>query len=254
MKSGAPTLCVPATAASAQKGGALRLSGAPTLLLIVLLAAISAAQSPSEVRYEPVLDNDTVAVFDLALPPGARAPSLQNEYDVIWIGLNGATAAFVDSDRKENEVQFRPGDVRFFRSFATEAIVNRGAATFFGVLLEFRKHASSSGCMCGSEVERVVCGCAPAATLPAIWAVALRNVTLAGTTLRAGQSFAGAVPRGNVVLVAITPISLEDDAEGETRPAASIQLHPGQAIWIPAGMHRLKNMGAADARFVTVEF
>lgn len=222
----------------------------------IVFAAIATAQSPREARYRPVLDNAAVAVYDLDLPAGFHAPSLQNEHDVLWIGLNEAGITFRDSDHKEAEVHFRPGDVRFFRSFATEAVLNHGGGTFRGVLLELKSRATAADCRCGGEVERSVCGCGQGSPLPMLWAVALRNITVAGTTLSAGQSLLGTVPRGDTVLVAVTAVALRDDpgSEGDSAPPAVIQLQPGGAVWLAAGLHRLKNVGAADARFVTLEF
>ncbi len=174
---------------------------------------------------------------------------------MVWIGLNDAGITFLDSERNPAEVHFRPGGVRFFRSYATESLVNGSGSTFHGVLLQIKRRAAPAACMCGSEAERSVCGCGQASPLPVLWAVALRNCTLGGTTLQAGQSFAGAVPREDTVLVAITGLTLQDDAAsgGDSR-SAIIQLQPGGAIWLAAGLHRLKNVGTADARFVTLEF
>jgi hypothetical protein len=206
-------------------------------------------QSDRQARYRTVLDNDFVAVFVLELPAHFHAASYQNARDVLWIGLNDATVTFLDSDRKETAVQFRPGDIRFFPSFATQSVVNQNSATFRGVLVALKARAASGSCGCGSSVEKAVCGCPDAAFLPRLWAVAVRNLTIAGTTLGPGQRFAKAVPRGNTLLVAVTKVNLEDETA-----AAAIQLEPGQARWLPAGAHRLKNLADRDARFVTVEF
>ncbi len=223
-------------------------------LTLVLAAGFAPPQGGGPIRYRPVLDNETVSVLALDLPPRARAASYQNQHDVLWIGLNDATVNFIDGEQRSIEVQFRPGDVRFFRSFSVQQVANRGGGTFRGVMLALNSRAAGSGgaCGCGSQVEQAVCGCPNAVPLPKLWAVAVRDVTIAGTALAAGDGFPSAVPRGNTVLVAVTPVELRDD-QGSAQPAF-IRLAAGEAHWLPAGTHRLSNIGKGNARFVTVEF
>ena len=222
-------------------------------LAVLLLAPLVVwGQGPRDARYRPVFHNDAVAVYRLELPPGFHAPSLQNQHDVVWVALDAATLTFMDSDQRKKAVRFAAGDVRFFRSFTTESLVNDGEATFRGVLVQLNQRTSSGSCPCDSDVEKTVCGCPGGQDLPDLWALALRNVTLAGTTLAAGQGFARGVPRGDMLLIALTAVDLRDETDA-ARPPAIIQLQAGEAAWIAAGRHRLRNVGNAAARFVTVE-
>ncbi len=214
------------------------------------------AQTARPARYSPVLSNDAVGVFALELPPGARAASFQNQHDVLWVALDAATVSFLDSDRHRTEVRFAFGDVHFFRSFGTESVTNTGGTTFHGLMVQLKKHATGGSCACGSEVEKSVCGCPGGKSLPALWALALRNVTVAGTTLAANQAFANTVSRDDTVLIALTTLDLRDEpmAVSTAPPRTEIQLQPGDAAWLAAGQHRLRNVSNAVARFITVEF
>jgi hypothetical protein len=220
---------------------------------LVACAVFASGQARRDVRFENVFENPQVAVFTLELPEHGRAAVYQGTHDVIWLALNDAGVNFVRRDRSVPAV-LAAGDVRFFPAFQLTAVSNDKGATARGVLIELKTRGLvSSGCDCGTVTERTVCGCAGASHLPDLWALALGQVTLGGTTLKAGDGFQGSSFREAMLLVAISDLNLRDAAAAEGNDAG-IRLAPGQAQWIPAGAHQLRNLGTATAKFLTVEF
>ncbi len=221
------------------------------LFAVAVVWVAAAGQMASESRYRLILENETVRVYRLELPPGFRAPSFQNAHDVVWVALNDARVRFVMRDKDPVTIDFRAGDARFFRSFATERVVNEAAAAFRAVVVELKARGLGSlACGCGSGAERALCGCAGSPPLPELWAVGLGRLTVAGSTLAAGEGFLGAGTRDDSLLIAITPLELRDQG----RQPRILQLQPGAVVWLAAGEHRWRNFGAASARFITVEF
>ncbi len=223
-----------------------------TVFLAMAVASVAAAgQTANESRYRGIFENQNVRVYSLELPPQFRAPSFQNQHDVIWVALNDAPVRFVLRDKYPVTIDFRAGDARFFHSFATERVVNEGAAPFRAVVVELKARGLASlSCACGSSAERALCGCSNAGHLPELWAVGLGKVTVAGTTLRPGAGFTGDSPRDDSLLIALTPLQLRDAGD---HPQA-LRLQPGEVAWLVAGAHRFRNDSGMAARFITVEF
>ncbi len=221
------------------------------LLIVGMLSAVAAGQAANESRYRVILENETVRVYSLELPPRFRAPSFQNAHDVVWVALNDAQVQFALRDKDPVTIGFRSGDARFFRSFATERVVNSDTVTFRAVVVELKARGLSAfACGCGSSAERELCGCPEAPHLPELWAVGLGKVTFSGTWLGPGEGFRGGGARDDSLLIAITALDLRDD-DDQPHP---LQLKSGEVTWLAAGNHRLRNTGSEPARFISVEF
>jgi len=227
-----------------------------TLWLLGLLSGIAIAQSSPRQVYETRFQNNVVNVSEIDLPAHATANPLEAAHDSFWVALSPANVTFSRQQDKV-AVQFEPGDVRFFSSFETKLLANTGADDFHGVLVALKPRALiTNGCECESRSGKSVCGCS-GGHLDSLWALALGEVTLAGTSLRPGEGYRSAAVRDDMLVVAVTDVELDDEArspESETSPRRSIHLKAGEAAWIAGGRHQLKNTGAATARFVTFEF
>jgi hypothetical protein len=229
------------------------LHAARACILILAITPAAPAQSP---RFEPVLENRQVSVFSLDLAPGRRAAVFQNTHDIFWIALSPGRVTMSDRDGNKTAVTFRPGDARFFPSFRTSSITNDAGEPFHAVLVQIKPRGLAPNCDCDGGAERAVCGCPRAAPLPAMWAVGIGSIVVGGTTLASRQAFDSAGERGDTLLIALSPLTLADDA-GTTFPSAArttIHLRPGEARWLPAGLHKLRNTGSTPARYVTLEF
>lgn len=239
-----------------------RRAAARAIALLMLLAggAVGAlrgrAQSPSLGNYirqtpaataELALSNAWTAVFDLLLPDGAETALFQNTHDVILIGLQESRLGLVTASGERQPIELGAGDVRWLPRHRFKSLVNRGGEQSRAVAVEIKSGASGASCECAGAVERVVCGC-ERGRLPGLWALSTGTVTLAGTTLTSERPLWGPGTRNNTLLVAITPLRLEQ------APTAMIELRSGEAYWLPQGTHRLKDAGRRPARFVTVEF
>lgn len=229
------------------------------LVVLAVLSALGFSQSAASSRYESKFENDVVAVYDIDLPAHESASTLQAAHDSFWLSLASAEVSF-SREKDKIDVAFQPGDARFFPSFETKLLTNTGATEFRGVLVALKPRALiPNGCECTGSTGKTVCGCKGAGHLDSLWALSLGDVTLAGTSLAAGEAFRSAAPREDMLLVAITGLSLEDHQAGagsdsETAENTLIRLKPGEATWIKGGRHQFQNAGTETARFVTFEF
>lgn len=227
------------------------------ILLLALLSSLTAAQTAPPQTFENRFSNNVVSVWEVNLSAHASATPLEDSHDSFWISLNTATVSFTRQQDKAT-VQFEPGDVRFFPSFETKLLTNSGADDFHGVLVALKPRALiTNGCECESRSGKSVCGCKGGGHLDSLWALALGEVTLAGTSLRAGEGFRSAASRDDMLLVAISDLDLDDEVrtgDGDSASKTSLHLKAGETAWIPGGRHQLKNAGANTARFVTFEF
>ncbi len=222
------------------------------LLVIVLLGAVSAHSQGGEARFNSVLANRRVRVYSLVLQPRMRASLFQNTHHLLWIALNDAHPTLIAEDGPDILLPLDAGEVRLLQPFRAKAVVNHSGEAVRAVVVELTERGTNPLCDCVTAVARVVCGCPAAEHLPALWAYAVGNLMLAGTTLPPGEGFKRASERGDMLLVAISPVLLEDEAAD---PAArTIKLDPGQAAWIEHGRHQFRNLSGNAARFVTVEF
>jgi hypothetical protein len=242
-----PMTRVPGSEIRATREVILFALGAAVLLLA--LAAAAYAQLPAT-RFDPVLENPQVSVYSLELPAGRRASVFQNTHDIFWIALTPGRVTMSGEEGRAFDVSFRPGEARFVSSFRTRSISNESFETFRAVLVEVKPRGLASSCDCDGFAQRAVCGCPRAAPLPAMWAVAVGRLIIGGTTLSPGDGFYTAGERGDTLLVAISPLSLADDAS----PPLRIRLRSGQVQWIPRGLHKFRNIGSTPARYVTLEF
>jgi hypothetical protein len=208
------------------------------------------AQDAYHLRFE----NDVVAMYQLDLVPQAAVRPLLAMHDSFWISLSTAEVTF-SREQDKLAVQLNPGDVHFFSSFETNLVTNSGHSNFRGVLVVLKPRALiSAGCECNGNTARTICGCKGATHLEPLWALSLGEVTLAGTSLAAGEGFRAAAPRDDMLLVAVTDVELEDAAARTNSEQSALKLSAGQAAWIPQGRHQFRNTGDETARFVTIEF
>ena len=220
----------------------------PTLLSFSLMLA---AQADRRARSRELLENDYVRVSSLEFLAGSHAPA-ENLWDLVWIALDDTNLTLLPMEGDRQEINFRAGDVRFFRSFRIREFQNDSDEPFRGIVVELKqRNLTADACFCFGQIERSVCGCGAPSHLPSLWAVGIGSITLAGTTLTADQSFTGARNRDDSLLVALTQLQLRDLADGGS---SGLQLNPGEVSWIKAGRHQFRNVGQNTARFVTIEF
>jgi hypothetical protein len=93
-----------------------------------------------------------------------------------------------------------------------------------------------------------------------LWAVALGQVTIAGTTLKTGESYKGTSNRDDTLLVAWQPVVLEHQVnvgkpwEWVPSKPVNMELPLGGVEWLPEGKHHLRNTSEKEAHFITIEF
>ena len=221
------------------------------------MAIAASAQTLAEGRYQSKFENDVVAVYDIDLPSHSSASTFQSSHDTVWLSLSDADVSFALSQQGKVDLQLQIGDARFFPSFETRLLTNTGSTEFRGVMIAIKARGlATSGCECTGNTGRAFCGCKGATHLESLWAFSLGEVTLAGTSLKAGEAFRDATMRDDMLLVAVTDIDLEDEGKGDTDSGSTgtIHLHAGDAAWIPRGLHQFKNVSASPIRFLTAEF
>jgi len=227
------------------------------LAIVLISQSICAVgQSSQLARYQTKFENDVVAVYGVNLQAHASVPAFQSARDTFWVALTDSSLSFTRQQGK-TDIRWQAGDTRFFPSFETNVLSNRGTAEFRGVMIALKPRSLISGaCGCAENTAKAICGCKGATHLEPLWALSLGEVTLAGTSLAAGESFRAAALRDDMLLVAVTDLDLTDlgsqDSESGERPV--LHLKSGDAAWIPGGRHQFKNLDSAAVRFVTFEF
>lgn len=222
------------------------------LLSLLLIAPIARAQETAAAKFETIFENDLVVVHGGELKAHQSLPNVESAHDTFWIALNEGTLRFVAGNSAHTDVVFAAGDTRFFPSFDVNSVSNVGESPVGIVFIALKPRALiGNACDCSGASAKFLCGCKGAHHLESLWALGLGNVTLAGSTLAAGESFRSAPERDDMLLVAITNLELNDEAAEENN---SVKLDSGQATWVRSGRHQFKNVGAAPARFVTFEF
>jgi hypothetical protein len=230
--------------------------------------ATANAAAPADGRYHSLVENGRLRAFALNLPPHAAAAFPQAGHDAIFVAIDGGRWEFAPEttnepqDFKEQDskdhgskdqalppVELRAGEARFFAHHQLYRVRNAGDEARLAVLIELEQPALGlAGCACDDAIAAALCGCAAARHLPELWAANLGNVTLAGATLGPGEGFPRTAARSDSLLIAVTPLALQDVAQGQ-----AISLAAGQARWLPAGRHQFRNSGPQPARLVTLE-
>jgi len=226
------------------------------VLVFVTVSVYGFAQSPARGHFESKFENDVVAVYEISLAPGETASAFQSAHDTVWLSLADATVTFASGQTGKTEARFAPGDARFFSSFETRSLRNTGAEVFRGLMIALKARGLvRNGCECTGNTGKAICGCTGAGHLDSLWAFSLGDVTLAGTSLMAGEAFRSASIREDMLLLAITDLTLADEANPDAETGnAVLRLKVADAVWINGGRHKLKNIGREKARFVTLEF
>lgn len=216
------------------------------------LAVFLPMRQPKLGKFDLLLANRIVEVFALDLPPGSHVRLRQNIYDVVVVALEDSTLTVLPVEGDSKDVLLNSGEVRVLRRFSVQELANNSAGGARFILVALKSHGVEAGeCGCSGEVERSVCGCSER-HLPPLWALSIGGATLAGVSLQPGQEFAGASYRDDSLLVAVTPVELQD--ERAAGAGARLALSPGAVQWLSPGQRQFKNTGPRPARFITIEF
>jgi hypothetical protein len=223
---------------------------------MLLLTAIAGVAQDSGEKLRALFENDLVAAYAIELHPRESLANFQGANDTFWIAIdNAAFVATAGSAKKSIDlhIDLHAGEVRFRAPFQANAIENASLTDDRLVMVALKRHGllASSCSYCQGATAKAVCGCTGAPRLDSLWAVSLGEVTVAGTTLDAGESFLQALQRDDMLLVAISDLDLADEG---IAPAEHIQLRAGEVSWLLSGRHKFRNNAKASARFVTLEF
>jgi hypothetical protein len=224
----------------------------------VILACPALAQTPQAPHYSLVFHNPWAEVLDLDLPADRVAPIHENQNDLLWIALDDQAIEVQSADGQRQELFLRTGDVRLMPRRALKSVFNSTGGTIRAAIVQIQGLRVPDGtCDCMGAAERSVCGCARS-HLPAFWAEVVGELTLAGTTLDPEQSVDESEDRDDTLLIAVTSVVLvhevEDFGARQSTPPARLELHPGEATWLPAGKHHLRNVSKRSTQVITVEF
>ncbi len=223
-----------------------------------LLTAQAAVQMPAA-GYASLLDNARLHAYRLELPPSAPMPVYAANHDQVWVALSPARLSLQRSDGHVEQAELAPGAARFFPAEQVKTVTNQTGTGVELVVVELKQSPDAAqACHCTGVVARTVCGCRGTVRLPSLWAVSLGSVVLSGTTLNPGQSCCTPVPRGDTLVVAITPLDLGYEVLGASTPESAsshtrLALRPGDVAWLRAGTRELVNSGNAPAQFVSIE-
>lgn len=220
----------------------------------------SFAQSSSPLQYDLVFHNAYVSVLRLELPAKREAPIHDNQDDVLWIALDDQMLQIEYADNRKDQLWLRAADVRLFSRFDLHSIANAGYAPAHSVVIHLEGlRLPFAACECTPYVDAQyrVCGCS-GTHQPLYWAEVIGDLTISGGTLQPGQSLSESGAREDTLLVSITASRFQHELGGDWQwipeSPIAVGLVPGGVLWMPAGRHRLSNVGSRRATFVTIEF
>lgn len=222
-------------------------------VLFALLPTLALAQPPASevaINAEPhhhlALENAWVRAYQVEVAPHAATLMHRHGPDYVFVTLGAAEIENDVAGKPPVSLKLQDGETRFTAGSFAHIAKNLGDTPFRNVTVELLQPgpATAAG---GDEKPRQAGG----ATITPLFVK--DGVRVSDVRLKAG----GAIPRhhhdGPHLLVAVTDLNLRNETEGQA--AVTRTLKAGEVAWIPGGItHTVTNVGAGEARLITLEF
>jgi quercetin dioxygenase-like cupin family protein len=223
-------------------------------VLAALLPALALAQPPAsevaidaEPHHHLVLENAQVRVFQVEVAPHTATLMHRHGRDYFFVTLGAAEIENDVAGKPPVSLKLQDGETRFSTGGFAHVAKNLADTPFRNVTIELLQPgpATAAG---GGEKPRELAG---GTTITPVFVK--DGVRVSDIRLKAG----GAIPRhhhdGPHLVVAVTDLSLRNEAEGQA--ATTRTLKAGEVAWIPGGItHSLTNLAPGEARLITLEF
>jgi oxalate decarboxylase/phosphoglucose isomerase-like protein (cupin superfamily) len=214
----------------------------------VLSAQQAAAPVAVPIDQEPMhhlyLANNTVRVFKVEVPAGARTLLHQHDRDYMFVTLGDSDVINARQGEPARELKLKDGDVGYTPGGFAHVAINKAGTAFRNVTVEIVKTAPD-----------------PKAEQSVALAGAGMSVTFMVENPRAHAELDELEPGATTPLhehkrdhlaIALNNFMLENDVVGKGK---SITLRAaGDVAWVPGGYtHTFKNLGKTTARWVVIE-
>ncbi|MGA9897178.1 MAG: hypothetical protein WBQ09_03685 [Terriglobales bacterium] len=229
----------------------------PLTLSVALLLALTAAAPPPEVEItaEPshhlALQNQYVRVFQVEVAPHAATLLHRHRHDYVFVTLGASEISNEAAGKPAVTLKLQDGEVRASDGGFAHIARNLAATPFRVVAVELlqddQAHATPPPKWDDDRSLQIL----HAGTQEILFVK--DGVRVSETELQV----AGSVPKHHHthphLVIAVTDLLLRNDVVG--KGASNVEMKSGDIKWIDAGVtHSITNVGAGQAKFVTLEF
>jgi quercetin dioxygenase-like cupin family protein len=229
----------------------------PLTLSVALLLALTAAAPPPEVEItaEPshhlALQNQYVRVFQVEVAPHAATLLHRHRHDYVFVTLGASEISNEVAGKPAVTLKLQDGEVRASDGGFAHIARNLAATPFRVVAVELlqddQAHATPPPKWDDDRSLQIL----HAGTQEILFVK--DGVRVSETELQV----AGSVPKHHHthphLVIAVTDLLLRNDVVG--KGASNVEMKSGDIKWIDAGVtHSITNVGAGQAKFVTLEF
>jgi quercetin dioxygenase-like cupin family protein len=226
--------------------------------LIATLLATQAKAPEVEITAEPhhhlTLENKSVRVFNVEVPPHADTLMHWHRHDYIYVTLGDSEVVNAVKDKPPVTVKLQDGETRFSPATFAHIARNLSDGPFRNVTIEIledetlRKSAAHGDVKWDEDRDLD------------ILQGGTRQILFIKDGIRVSEvelQPAGVVPKhhhtGPHLLVAVSDLDLRSDIEGQAPTPAHFK--SGDSKWLSGGYsHTITNTGPKTAKFVTLEF
>jgi hypothetical protein len=224
------------------------------LALLAFQAAAPEVEITAESHHHLTLENKSVRVFNVDVPPHSETLMHWHRHDYIYVTLGDTEIVNAVKDKAPVTVKLKDGETRFSPATFAHIARNLTDQPFHNVTIEILEDESLRHAAAHWDEDRAL------------------NVLQGGTQqilfVKDGMRVSefelqpgGVVPThhgGPQLLVAVSELDLREkdirsDVEGQIPMLGHFK--SGDSKWLPGGYsHSITNAGAAPAKFVTLEF
>jgi quercetin dioxygenase-like cupin family protein len=227
------------------------------LPVIILVAAVLAAQSTSEVpldeepHHHLVLENAYVRVFNVEVAPHDATLMHSHVHDYVFVTLG---ASEVENDVKGKPpvtLKLQDGEARFVPGNFSHIARNLADTPFRNVTIAFLQDATIHKTTPAKWDEERGLHVFTGGTQDIMFVQ--DGVRVSEIELQPGATIPSHHHTGPHLVVAVTDLEIRSDVEGQGPMAG--HLKSGDVKWLPGGYtHTLTNTGKQQAKFITLEF
>jgi oxalate decarboxylase/phosphoglucose isomerase-like protein (cupin superfamily) len=226
-------------------------------LLFCLLATLLAAQATApevEITAEPhhhlTLENKSVRVFNVEVPPHADTLMHWHRHDYIYVTLGASEVVNAVKDKAPITVKLQDGETRFSPAAFAHIARNLTDRPFRNVTIEILEDATLRDSTAKWDEDRAL----------DILQGGTRQILFVKDAIRVSEvelQPGAMIPKhhhtGPHLLVAVSDLDLRSDVDGQGPMPAHFK--SGDSKWLPGNYsHTVTNTGKQPAKFVTLEF
>jgi quercetin dioxygenase-like cupin family protein len=223
-------------------------------LLCLAILALQAAAPEIEVIAEPhhhlVLENKSVRVFNVEVPPHTDTLMHWHRHDYVYVTLGDAEIVNAVKDKPPVTLKLRDGETRFAPAPFAHIARNLGDQAFRNVTIEILEDDSLRHSTAHGEEDRGL----------QVFHGGTQEILFVKDGIRVSEfelQPGGVVPMhhhgGPHLLVAVSDLDIRSEVQGQG--AMPGHFKSGDSKWLPGNYsHTITNTGTQPAKFVTLEF